>query len=126
MLTIYPCDAEDLLTIAVSGQVTHEDIEQLLLPAIEAKLQAHASIRLLYEFSPEFVGMTVGALWDDALLSVFHFADFSRVAMVADMTINGPMINTLAFMLPCPVKIFSPNERAQARAWLDELQSIEV
>lgn len=126
MLTIRPSYAEDMLTIVVSGQVTHEDIEALLLPAIEAKLQDHASLRLWYEFSPDFIGITVGALWDDALLSVFHFSDFSRVVMVADMQNLGAMVNTLAFMLPCPVKVFSEHERALAKAWLDEAKVAEV
>lgn len=126
MLTIRPSYADDLLTIVVSGQVTHEDIETLLFPSIEAKLQDHASIRLWYEFSADFIGITVGALWDDALLSVFHFSDFSRVVMIADTQILGAMVNTLAFMLPCPVKVFGENERHLAKVWLDEAKVAEA
>ena len=58
MLTICPSYADDLLTIAVSGQVTHQDIETILFPAIEAKLMDHACIRLWYEFSADFMGIT--------------------------------------------------------------------
>ncbi|MDI5874969.1 STAS/SEC14 domain-containing protein [Shewanella xiamenensis] len=120
MLTICPSYADDLLTIAVSGQVTHQDIETILFPAIEAKLLDHACIRLWYEFSADFMGVTVGALWDDALLSVFHFSDFARVVMIADTQMLGAMVNTLAFMLPCPVKVFGENERVLAKEWLDD------
>ncbi|MCH1931845.1 STAS/SEC14 domain-containing protein [Shewanella sp. A25] len=119
MLTMNPGYADDILIIKVSGEVTHKDIDDLLLPAIESKLQDHASIRLWYEFTEEFVGLSVGALWDDALLSVFHFGDFSRVVMIADMEKIGTMVNTLAFMLPCPVKVFSANDSENARSWLD-------
>lgn len=126
MLTLCPSYADDMLTIMVSGQVTHEDIESLLLPAIETKLQDHASIRLWYEFAADFMGITVGALWDDALLNVFHFSDFSRVVMIANRQSVGAMVNTLAFMLPCPVKVFNENERQLAKAWLDEVKVAEV
>ncbi|QYJ80125.1 STAS/SEC14 domain-containing protein [Shewanella acanthi] len=120
MLTMNSGYADDILVIKISGEVTHKDIDDLLIPAIESKLKDHASIRLWYEFTEEFVGLTVGALWDDALLSVFHFGDFSRVVMIANMEKIGTMVNTLAFMLPCPVKVFSANDRDNARSWLDE------
>lgn len=122
MLKVSSSYADDILTIIVSGWVNHQDIESQLLPAIETKLQDYACIRLWYEFSPEFEGISVGALWDDAMLSLFHLSDFSRVVMIADMEKLGAMVNALAFMLPCPVKIFSINERTEARAWLDEIE----
>lgn len=125
MLTISSIDADNIITVIASGWINHLDIESQLLPSIEAKLQDHATIRLWYEFSPEFEGISVGALWDDAMLSLFHLSDFSRVVMIADMEKLDAMVNALAFMLPCPVKIFAMNERDRARVWLDEVVAIE-
>lgn len=126
MLTISPGYADDILTIVVSGRVSHQDIASQLIPAIEAKLQDHACIRLWYEFSPEFVGISVGALWDDAWVSLFHLSDFARVVMIADTASMGTMVNALALILPCPVKVFSVSERQQAQIWLDQVEVAEV
>lgn len=60
MLTISSSDADNIITVIASGWINHLDIESQLLPSIEAKLQDHATIRLWYEFSPEFEGISVG------------------------------------------------------------------
>ena len=46
MLTISSGHADDILAVVASGRVNHGDVEGYLVPAIEAKLQDHASIRL--------------------------------------------------------------------------------
>lgn len=120
MLTISSGHADDILAVVASGRVNHGDVEGYLVPAIEAKLQDHASIRLWYEFSSEFEGISVGALWDDAVLGLFHLSDFSRVVMIANATQTNAMVNALACMLPCPVKVFTADEHSQAKAWLDQ------
>lgn len=120
MLTISSSYAHDILAVVASGRVTHQDFESYLVPAIEAKLQDHASIRLWYEFAPDFEGVSIGALWDDAVLGLFHFNDFSRVVMIADEGKIGSMVNALACMLPCPVGIFAVDAASQAKIWLNQ------
>lgn len=121
MLSISPSYADDILTICISGRLGHQDIESLLIPAIEAKLQEHTSIGLWFEFSPEFVGISVNVLWDDAWLSLFDFKNFSRVVMIVGATHMDTMIDALSLMLPCPVKVFSTTERNQAVLWLEQV-----
>lgn len=120
MLTVSLGYADDILVVVASGRVSREDVESYLIPAIETKLQDHACIRLWYEFSSEFEGISVGALWDDAVLGLFHLSDFSRVVMLVDGARMSTMVNTLACMLLCSVKVFTSNEHIQAKAWLDQ------
>ncbi|MGL4714183.1 MAG: STAS/SEC14 domain-containing protein [Shewanella sp.] len=87
---------------------------------LRAKLQDHATIRLWYEFSSEFEGISVAAIWDDAILGLFHLSDFSRVVMIVNTTQTSAMVNALACMLPRPVKVFSAHEQTAAKAWLDQ------
>lgn len=118
MLTISSRHDNDIIFVTASGKVEHQDYVSHLAPAITAKLQQYASIRMCYEFSAEFTGISVAALWDDALLGLFHLSDFSRVVMLADMDTSGATVQVLASMLPCPVKIFSPHDRNDALVWL--------
>ncbi|MGL5046915.1 MAG: STAS/SEC14 domain-containing protein [Shewanella sp.] len=120
MLTITSGHADDILTVVASGCINHHDVESYLLPAIEGKLQDHATIRLWYEFSSEFKGISVAAIWDDAILGLFHLSDFSRVVMIVNTNQTSAMVNALACMLPCPVKVFSAHEQTAAKAWLDQ------
>ncbi|GIU05643.1 STAS/SEC14 domain-containing protein [Shewanella morhuae] len=120
MLAVSMGHADDILVIVASGCVSREDVESNLIPAIEPKLQDHASIRLWYEFTSEFEGISVGALWDDAVLGLFHFSDFSRAVMLVNDVRMNTMVATLACMLPCPVKVFAIHENLPAKVWLDQ------
>lgn len=118
MLTISSSEDSDIIFVTVSGQIEHQDYELRLLPAIAAKLQQYASIRMCYEFSAEFTGISMAALWDDALLGLFHLSDFSRVVMLVELETCRATVQVLASMLPCPVKIFAVHDRVDALDWL--------
>ncbi|WP_394229488.1 SpoIIAA family protein [Shewanella colwelliana] len=108
----------DVVAIKVLGVLTSEDYEQHLLPAIEAKLMDHATIKLWYEFSEGFEGVSVETLWDDAKLGFFHLTDFSRVAIITDNDLVANTASVLAYMVPCPVKVFSRMEVENAQDWI--------
>ena len=119
MLQIVPGFEHDTVAIVASGVVSGDDYEQLLLPVIEEKLKDHASIRFWYEFGQDFKGMSVGALWDDAMLGLFHLSDFSRIAIIVDDNVMRAFASVLAAMIPCPVKVFSLAEYDEAKAWFE-------
>ena len=119
MLKLVSGFEHDTVAVVASGIVSGEDYEQLLLPVIESKLHDHASIRFWYEFSHDFKGITVSALWDDALLGLFHLSDFSKIAIVVDDKLMAAMAHTLACMVPCPAKVFGLQEYDIAKQWFD-------
>ncbi|MCL1039073.1 STAS/SEC14 domain-containing protein [Shewanella submarina] len=120
MLTLLPDFPHDTVAVVAQDLLCSNDYAQVLEPAIESKLQDHASIRLWYEFDPSFKGITVGTLWNEAMLGFFHLSDFSRIVVLADDAVMRGMAQTLAGMMPCPVKIYSTSERESARAWLQQ------
>ncbi|MBW8183902.1 MULTISPECIES: STAS/SEC14 domain-containing protein [Shewanella] len=110
----------DTVAIRATGVVTGKDYDQQLMPVIEDKLKDHASIKLWYEFDDKFEGVTVGTLWDDAKIGLFHLNDFYRVAIITDSQLVAGMANTLAYMIPCPVKVFARSEASEATHWMKE------
>ncbi|WP_299789108.1 STAS/SEC14 domain-containing protein [uncultured Shewanella sp.] len=110
----------DTVAIRASGVVTADDYDQHLLPVIEEKLKDHASIKLWYEFDERFEGISVGTLWDDAKLGLFHLTDFYRVAFITDSRMVSGMAHALAYMIPCPVRVFERSDLGLAVQWLKE------
>lgn len=108
--------SHEVVAIKVYGVLTSDDFNQQLLPAIETKLKDHATIKLWYELSADFEGVSVETLWDEAKLGFFHLMDFSRVAIITSGEL--PMATVLACMVPCPVKVFQHDNRLAARQWL--------
>jgi hypothetical protein len=74
---------QDVLAIAAVGKVTHEDYRDTLVPKAES-MMAQGPIKLFYVIGKEFTGFELEALWDDAVLGVKHWHDFSQIAVVTN------------------------------------------
>ena len=72
-----------VLRVEASGSVTHEDYQNILIPNAET-MMAKGPIKMLYVIGDDFIGYEFEALWDNSAFGVKHWADFSRIAVVAD------------------------------------------
>lgn len=100
--------------------VTAEDYEHTIIPTIDAAVKEHGRIRLLYVLGGGFAGFSTGALWDDAKVGMQHLLDFQRIAVVTDQSVLASAVRAMAFLMPCPVRLFATDEIESARAWLAE------
>jgi hypothetical protein len=120
MIRLLPEMPAHVVAASASGQVTGEDYEMILVPAIEKALQKHEKIRLLYQLGPEFRKFTTTALWDDAKVGFHHLTDFDRVAVVTDVSWMITMARGLGMTLPCEVRTFANDELDEAVGWIVE------
>jgi hypothetical protein len=99
MIELLPDLPSQVVGFIASGQVTAHDYASVVIPAIEARLEEHGEVRVLYQMGPAFSGFTAGAMWDDV--------DW----------IGGAM-GVFGFVMPCPVKVFSNRQYAEAVEWI--------
>lgn len=100
------------------GRVTDAERRSILEPVIEWALETQDKVRLLYVAAPDFSGYEHADLYDDAVFGTRHFADFERIAFVAD---DGPYSRSVAALdglMPADVRIFTPDELVEAKEWL--------
>ena len=71
----------NVVGITVSGRLTKQDCEDLLVPAMQRSLRRHEKIRLYYELNSRFPG----AAWDELDLGLEHATRCERVAIVTDI-----------------------------------------
>lgn len=127
MITVHTNSDGALIEVELSGEVTSADYTDTLVPAIEAALSEHDSIRLLAIVQPEFKGYDLGAAWSDTKLGLGHWRGFDRIAVVADQGWVQTSIRLAAPILPCPVQVFELADQEAARRWMREsLGSIHV
>ena len=62
MIEPLPDLPDRVLGYEASGEVTARDYETVLIPAIEAMIKQHGTVRLLYQIGPTFSGFTAGAM----------------------------------------------------------------
>ena len=86
--------------IPVTGKVTAEDYETVIMPAIEELRQEHDQIRFLYHFDPSFDGFTFGAVWDDTKVGLMNFTHFKRVAIVTQSALVADGVKVFGFLVP--------------------------
>ncbi|MCV7088792.1 STAS/SEC14 domain-containing protein [Mycobacterium interjectum] len=104
------------------GTVTAADYDRVFAPLVERARRTGGRMRLLYQFGPAFRRITPGALWADARLGVGYVRLLDGCAVVSDLGwIRAPSRSIGAWM-PCPVRIFTDDERDDAVAWLTSLQ----
>ena len=100
------------------GTVTGTDYETVVIPAVEAAVREHGSVRVLYDLGEGFDGFTPAAMWDDAKVGMAHLNRFERVAVVSDGTWIRGTVRALAFLIPGQVRVFESNEAQRAREWI--------
>jgi hypothetical protein len=100
------------------GKVTKEDYERVFEPLLDNARRDGRRIRVLYQLGTEFDGFTPGAAWEDAKLGLCSVRLFDGCAIVTDIAWIRESARLVGFILPCPVHVFSDQERERAIEWL--------
>jgi hypothetical protein len=111
---------ENVVEVVASGQVTEEDYDNVLIPAIEEKIKKYGKIRMLYQLDQGFAGFTYEAMWEDAKVGIWHFTAFEKIAVVSDVDWITDAVKVFKFVIPFPVKIYKNEALREAKAWISE------
>jgi hypothetical protein len=101
-----------------------EDYENVLIPAVRERLDAHEKIRCVYVLGEEFEGWTLGAMWEDAKLGGGDLRAWEKVAVVTDKDWVGHAVKAFGRMIPGDVRVFRPASRAPAGRLLRALLGV--
>ena len=103
------------------GKITKQDYEEVFEPLLDAARRDGRRLRLLYQLGAEFDGFTPGAAWEDAKLGLRSMRLFDGCAIVTDIAWIRESTRLVRFFLPCPVQVFSNEQRENAIEWLSTL-----
>ena len=120
MITLLPDLPPHVVGISASGQVTADDYETVLIPAIESARKEHGRVRILYQLGPDFTGFTPGAMWDDTKVGLAHPRSWDKIAIVSDVHWVNNAIRIFGFAVPWPMKVFPNAEFDEAMRWTVE------
>ena len=109
---------DNVIGIRARGELTSDDYNKVLMPAVETALARHDKIRLLYVLGPEFEGLTMGAMWDDTRVGFAHINRWQRVAVVTDKDWLRHSVDIFGYLIPGEIKSFPTTEEDAARAWV--------
>src|SRR5262249_51019020 len=107
--------------VKATGKISREDYEAVLVPLMDGARRDGRRLRFLYQVGPEFTGFTAGAAWEDAKGGLRSMRLFDGCAVVTDVGWIRESTRLAAFLIPCPVRVFSLSERQAAADWLASL-----
>lgn len=100
------------------GEVSADDYESTLIPAVDAALSVSDKIRMLYVLGADFEGYEAEAALDDARMGLHHWSDFERIAVVTDHGSYRTAIKGFGFLMPGEVRVYAVDELDAAKDWL--------
>jgi stage II sporulation SpoAA-like protein len=114
-LTGFP---ENVLGLRVSGHVTREDYQRVVIPAVDAALKREQKVNIYVQVDNDFSGLELGALWDDLKVGLGHLRQWERIAVVTDLEWIGNALKVFGFLKPGEVQVFPLGDADRARAWI--------
>lgn len=120
MIKTIPALPENVLGFEVSGIVSAEDYESVIIPAVDAVVAQDQKLRLLYHVTPEFKKYDFGAMWEDAKVGLQHLTSWDRIAVVTDVDWLSSSIRVFGFVVPGQIRVFENAQIAEAKNWLTE------
>jgi hypothetical protein len=118
MIRILAGMPEGVLGFEASGKLTVKDYTDVLAPALEAAAAGPGKIRILLDFSGEFDGMEVGAVWQDLKMGVREWSAWERIALVTDHRWMRDGLQMFSWAVPGEVRAFPAGAREDAVAWV--------
>lgn len=118
MLEILKDTDKAVLAIRVSGKLTADDYDKILIPKLEEMCAIFDKVKMLVEFGDDFSGWEMSAALDDMKVGLQHYSDFEKFAMVGapDWVVWGAKM--FGVFVSAPIKSFAADERADALEWL--------
>ena len=108
---------ENVLGVEAVGRVTDEDYEQVLIPAVRKKFEAHEKIRYVYVLGEEFDSWTLGAMWEDVKLGGADLRAWEKVAVVTDKEWVAHAVKAFGWMIAGEVRVFELGDLDAAKNW---------
>ena len=103
--------------VRCNGKLTVEDYDAVVVPLLAEVQREQRRLRCLVEIEG-FDGITPSAAFEDVRLGLRALGSFDGCAVVSDLPWVGEVLQVVRFLMPYPVRVFPPDRRDEAIAWL--------
>lgn len=118
MLTVIPSLPDHVFGVRASGEVTKDDLKEVLLPGLENLSAQYKEIYYLLVLDTDVENFTAGAWVQDLIAGIKHFTEWKKMAIVTDQKSVERFIDLFSYVSPGEAKGYKPEELEQAIEWL--------
>jgi hypothetical protein len=117
MIELIPDMPENVLGFSGKGEVTVQDYETVLIPALEARIKEAGKVRIVVHLGPDFESFKAGAILEDAKLGLEHMRAWEKIAIVTDERAIRDAITAFGWMVPGEIELFPDAGLPDAIEW---------
>jgi hypothetical protein len=104
--------------VTASGEVTGDDLKNVLLPGLTALTEKYNEIYYLLVLETKVEHFTAGAWIQDMIAGVKHFTQWKKMAIVTDQKAVENFTDAFSYVTPGEAKGFALDELDEAIAWV--------
>lgn len=120
MLQIINHLPSNVVGVRATGEVTREDMEQVLLPAISQLAERENKINYLLVLDTGVQNFTLAAWWNDLKLGLKNFTKWNRIAVVSEQKGVEWFTDLFRFAIPGKSKGFTHEQLAESTVWVSD------
>ena len=118
MITIIPDLPPNVVGLRATGNVTRQDFNAIVMPAIDALASQTDKINYLLLLETDISKFEPGAWMKDALLGLKHLFKWNRVAVVTDQKSVEKFTDIFSYAMPGNYRGFAIDELQAAKQWV--------
>ncbi|UYQ91282.1 STAS/SEC14 domain-containing protein [Chitinophaga horti] len=108
----------NIVAFRASGEVTKEDFETDVLPAVQELVKRTGKLNYLMVIDTDIKNFTGGAWVQDALLGIKQLTKWHRAAILTDSENINKFTDAFSYLVPGEFKGFRTNELEAAVLWV--------
>lgn len=108
----------NVVGVRAKGEVTKNDLETTLMPALDAAVERHGHIHYLLLLETDVKNWDFGAWISDARAGIKHFTKWKKIAVVTDQESVRKVSDALSPVFPGETRGYPMAELEAARQWV--------
>jgi len=117
---------QNVVAFKATGEVTKNDYQTILLPAVEKLVNQIDEINFLFLIDTEIESFTAAAWMQDAWVGLKNLSKWNRSAIVTDSEKAISFTNAFSYMVPGEFKGFKKEAFNEAMNWVEGNDAKEI
>ena len=117
---------QNVVAFKATGEVTKNDYQTVLLPAVERLVNQIDEINFLFLIDTEIESFTAAAWMQDAWVGLKNLSKWNRSAIVTDSEKAISFTNAFSYMVPGEFKGFKKEAFNEAMNWVEGNDAKEI
>lgn len=118
MLTVIDQLPDHVFGVRANGEVTKEDLKNVLLPGLESLTERYDEIYYLLVLETKVQNFTAGAWIQDLIAGIKHLSKWKKIAIVTDQEAVEKFTDLFSYISPGEARGYELSELQIAKDWL--------